>query len=176
MASPFKDDSFQPPNWALDGAIPRMLRPWEEWIPPTPPTLPNPALRPQPAIDGYPWWVDPWTLPRSPDLVPVPSEPPLPAPPRGPNSFTDPLGDTQRSWLQSYGQNVVSQRGPINPAPEFPANGALPAEGSGGLLGILYEMMRQSEPKPDGGVDPNPQNTSHQASPERRLGRRTYRA
>lgn len=40
---------------------------------------------------------------------------------------------------------------------------------------MLYEMMQQNEPKPDGGFNSNPQDASLQAPPERRLGRRTYR-
>jgi hypothetical protein len=188
MTARFKDDSYRRPNLGFDGMVPELLqskpkpetkpKPWWEldeiknWSPPTYPTLPRgwtPQL-PSPRQGPSPF----------PDPLPVP--PPHDVdPPKHPNSLVteNPSGrteDTIGNWLQSYGQNGDAQRGLISPGPGAPATGPLPAESSGGLLGMLYEMMRQGEQTPDGGVVPNPQDASQQASPERWLGRRTYRA
>jgi hypothetical protein len=76
MAVRFKDDSYQSPNFGVDGAIPRT--PFEKWVPPSLPTIPGPNLGPQPAIEGYPWWVDPRMLPIQPPIPPQPSVPPSP--------------------------------------------------------------------------------------------------
>jgi len=65
-------------------------------------------------------------------------------------------------------------RKPVNSAPISlnPKTGA--AQSAGGLPGMLYAIMQESEAKPDGDPDTNPQGAS-QALPERRLGRRTKR-
>jgi hypothetical protein len=150
MTAPFEDDSYQSPNLAYDGIIPKVLqpelRPWwdleevRKWTPPT-----------------YPWWVNPPTPPALPD--PPPGSYPYWVIPPAPPTLPSPTPGTGR---------------PIN---SFPVGGSATdaAPAAGGLLGMLYAMMQQSEPKPDGGFDSSPQDVSQQALPERRLGRRTYR-
>jgi hypothetical protein len=149
MTRPFNDDVNRGPDLPRDW---RKSKEFEEFKNRTLPTLPSPP----PAL--YPWWVNPPTPPALPDPAPgsypywvnPPTPPMLPSPDPG-------------------------TRYPFNFAPAgiSPATGAAPA--AGGLLGMLYEMMRQSEPKPDGGFDSNPQDVSQQAPPERQLVRRTYR-
>ena len=161
MAAPFNSDTYRRPNSAIDGTIPKILRPWEGWSPPTLPDL-------------YPWWVDPRMIPTPTSPAPGPRMPSLAPPPQGQTSVTDPPQGAPGNWLLSdYEQNGDNQRHPINAVPA--GIGTAPAERPGGLLGMLYEVMRQREPEPDGNFDPNPPDALPQALPERRLGRRTYR-
>jgi hypothetical protein len=98
--------------------------------------------------------------------------------PQGPKSSTDPSeGAPRNSLLAHYDQNGDDRRQPINSAPAgiATATGVASTERAGGLLGILYEMVQRGELKPDAGFDSNPRDASRQASPLRRLGRRTYR-
>ena len=158
MASSFKDDSYRRPNFAIDGATPEYFR--------------RPRL---------PQWVDPRGLPTLPSPPPVPWVPSLPSPPKGRNPFTDPLAvppppqtppphdvdpPNNPNWLIAENLSGRAES----------ARNVAPAESPGGLLGMLYEMMRQGGPKPDAGFDSNREEASEQAPPERRLGRRTYRA
>jgi len=186
MTAPFKDYFYQRPWWKeIEDWTPATLpgsdsepKPW--WVDPSKPqTLPDSAPWSKPVIDGYPSWVDPPTLRTLPSPAPEPWNLPPLLRPQGPGSSSDPSEGAPKNWLLSYhDRNGDDRRRPINSAPAGigPATGEAPAESAGGLLGILYEMMRQSEPpKPDAGFDSNPQDTSQRAPPERRLGRRTYR-
>ncbi len=150
---------------------------WKKFEPnekPSQPPFPNLGPGPKTRNDGYPWWVDPSTVPIS---LNSPSVPPFPSRPQGPSSRTDPPDGAPTNWLLSYyDQNRGTQPSPINSAPGDSASGAAPSDNAGGLLGMLYATARQGAPNPDRGFDPNPQGPSQQETPEWRLGRRTYRA
>ncbi len=170
MAGPFNDDPNRRPD------LPRS--PWWDWDDIrnrdwTPPTLPMPPS----SGPRLPWWVDPRLLPTGPNLTPTPSLPPQPTPSQVPMSLINPSEAAPNQPLPHYGQNGHGQYGPIDSAPTAgPVSGATPAEIPGGLLGMLYAMIQQSEPKQDAGPNSSPLGASQQATPEWRLGRRTYRA
>jgi hypothetical protein len=173
MAAPFKDDSNKRPNLPLGGVVAKTLlrepKPWWEleefkkWTPPTyHPTLPGPPLGPKP------WWLDPSTLLTLPDPPPgsYPHwvNPPLPPSLPPPSHDVDPPKDSNSLISEN-----VSER--AEGAPNM-----APAETAGGLLGMLHAILQQDGPKPGGSFDSNLQNAQDRAPPERRLGRRTYRA
>jgi len=151
MTSSFKDDSYRRPNFAIDGALPQ----------------------PQPKV---PWWVNTRVPPTLPNPLPGSWVPQLPSPLQGPNLFPAPVPPPLQTPHDvdppRYPNSLLTETlsGRAEGAPKM-----APAERPGGLLGMLYEMMRQSEPNPDSGFDSNPRDASQQAPPERRLGRRTYR-
>jgi hypothetical protein len=193
MTAPFKDGSYRRPNFGFDGIVPEILQPkpkpkfpawWEledikNWAPPTYPTFPNPAPGPWiPQLPSPPPGRSPF-----PDPLPIPPTHDV-DPPKHSNSLVteNPPGRSEaapKNWLLSYSdQNGDYQRVPIDSAPAGIglATGITPAESPGGLLGMLYAMMRQSGPDRDSSLDSDPQDISRQALPERRLVRSTYRA
>src|SRR6266700_6488761 len=135
MTSPFNDDFNRGPDLPRDW---RKLNEFEEFKNRTLPTLPSPPPAP------YPWWVNPPTPPALPD------PPPRPYPywviPPAPPALPSPVPGTGHQ---------------INSAPAgSPATGV--AAVTGGLLGMLYAMMQQSESRPDADFDSNPQDLSQQ--------------
>lgn len=181
MAAPFKEHFYQPrydqdlPSYKdlqfqdpPQGASPKFPLPFI-------PRIQNFPSGKQPSLDGYPWWVDPTFLNRP----PAQEEPPLPPFQLGPTDFAGRSKGTPMNWLLSqYDRNGDSLRPPIRAvrAGAGPGPGAAPTEIPGGLLGMLYETMRQGQPTQDAGPDSDAQDASEQAMPKWRLGRRTYRA
>lgn len=114
MVARFKDDSFQPPNWAQDGVIPRqpdLLKDFEPSLPDWPPKM-SPGYQPSEPVPGYPWWVDPHGFPTLPRRVPGPSDFPLPTTLQGPSPSIDP----SQNWLSSYYAQMLSQHDAPQPA------------------------------------------------------------
>jgi hypothetical protein len=181
-----KGDSFQPPNWGFERRIPKKIDPLDPfggWTPPPlpdwpPQTEPGPQTpRPAPLIKDHPWWVDPYGIPMLPQPMPAPLKIPLP-PLEGPRSSIDPSQDAPTNWLLSYyDQNRSNLESPasITPAIVDAASAGQGAD-SRGLLGALYAMAQQASPQPDHAFDSATRDTLEQELPERRLGRRTYRA
>jgi hypothetical protein len=107
MAARFKDDSFQPPNWAQDGLVPKQLDPLygvDPQLPDWPPKTP-------PAVPGYPWWLDPYGFPTLPPRRPGPSDFPLPPTLQGPTSAINPAQDASPNRLLSYYNQMLAQQG-----------------------------------------------------------------
>jgi hypothetical protein len=178
-----KGDSFQPPNWGGERRVPKKIDPDDPlggWTPPPlpdwpPQTEPMPQTPwPTPVFPEYPWWVDPRDIPSLPYPAPGPSQFPLPVP-GGPTPPTNPTQGPPISWLSSlYAQDRNNVPPPANSTST--SAGAAPT-GSRGLLGALYAISQQNSPQPDNGLDPIARDdASRQELPERRLGRRTYRA
>lgn len=166
MSSPFKDDSYRYPNLALDGAIPRELRPWEEWVPPTPPAaLPDPPSWPIPQMDELPWWVDPRSLPERWKL-------PLPGSSHGPDRHSR---QSQPQQARPLAAGMPQFSNPFVAENHLIRSASAPIDRPGDLRGLFYEMMLQSARTPDAGSDAYPSDASQQAPPQRRLVRRTYR-
>ncbi len=157
VAIQFKDDLFKPPDWAQDGAIPKLLDPLNGFDPDLPdwpakthypwwvnPFNTGPPPQPSEPIPGYPWWVDPHGFPRPAPRRSGPSDLPLPSVPQGQRSSIEPSQDaTTNRLLSYYNQNFVQRGAP---------------QSSNGLDPASQDVAFQQEP------------------PERRLGRRTYRA
>lgn len=147
MATRFKDDSFQQPGWGFDGNVPKQLDPLERWTPPPLPDWP-PRTTPQ---RQYPW----------------------PAP----------VIDGYPWWVDPQGFPTLPQREPgsENPVPlsARPPTGS-PAQSASAnwlLSHYIQSLMQQNDRQSGNNVDPNVQDDASQSGlPERRLGRRTYRA
>ena len=141
------DDDFERDNWR------QVLKDWKLDLPPT---------IQDPEADILPWWIHP-------GKQQVPSG--MPPEPR-------PAIQGYPSWVDPQALPMFPNLSPlqINSAPTDagPVTDMAPVGSAGGLLGMLYEMMRQG-PKPDGGSSSNPQDAPPLASLERRLGSRTYR-
>ena len=157
MTAPFKEYPYQP-QFRFE-----------------PPEYPDIQFLPsgvKPTVDGYPWWVDP------PGFLNPPPAPELPPFQLGPTDFAERSEGRPTNWLLSYyDQNRSNLESPLNIAPAIAsADSAGPRADSRGLLGALYAMAQRASPQPDHGFVSDMQDTPEQELPERRLGRRTYRA
>jgi hypothetical protein len=180
-----KSDSFQPPNWGFERRIPKKIDPNDPlggWTPPPLPDWPPQAEPraqtpwPTPVFPGHPWWVDPRGIPSLPYPAPGPSRFPLP-PTEGPGFSMDPSQGAPANWLLSYyDQNKSNLESQDSTAPAITGTASGPQVDSRGLLGALYAMAQRASPQPDHGFVSDMQDTPEQELPERRLGRRTYRA